>query len=1360
MKKLLAFIVAALICLTCFAACGKKPETPGNNESTPTQVVYDVEDAAAYLKNMYKKYLTETETAADFTLVSQVMKGGVVYNITWSVDREDIKVIVDEANKQVKIDLDEKTKVDITYKLTATIKDPDGKTATLTFELKVPKYVLSSWKEYMAAEAGKAVVVEGYIAAVHAPSEGNKYNTLYLHDVNNEGGYYIYSMADSKDLVKDLGLKKGMLVSVTGTKDIYSGTHEIKDAVVNVLDTNIVDLKPLDITNTYKNANSLKDKELTDKLGMLVTIKGVEITDQDLSEKSMYLNFKLAGLTTYVRVYATDCPASVTDKGQESIITEHGKKKGYEADVTGVVVMYSGAIYLNPVSDTPFAYGKKIERTPEQMVQVEMDEVKFEKDITLDKTLTLPTKGSTYEDVVITWASNSAAITIDGNKAKIKLQDEATTASITATFTLGTITKTKTFEFNLAKKSGVVTQIVTTPVVGQAYKFFTIQEKLGGYYYFTGAYSDDRNQYGKSSSNVNDAIDVVLEAADGNKYYLTFGTGANKKYITIVATVGTDSKTGADKTYTNFNITDTKPATAFSFDTTYNTLVMPILDPLTNKTADYYMGTYNTYDTFSASALSYAATSFPSHLGTVVDSSKVSDAEKVATEKDGLSVESDEFFKNGEMPLALEGSIYSDVKIVWASNSEYAVVNGNKLNVTIPTATTKVTLTATLTCGNTTDTKTFDITITVVSTEAYAPVFVGIRPEEGKAYKYAVYQANKGAWLYADGTFGDRYLNTTENYNEGADYYAELVSTDVYKFYILEGTTKKYLTIYKNSSNKDAVKFDAAGTNTFTYDATTGAWVTDFDGTTYYVGTYNDFATLSASKTSYISAENTGVSQFPGAPVELKITETALKEGVAYKFAMNIPSKMLYIDGGLDSAKNRYFTATVNPSEGIDVYLEKANDGYKFYTLDGTTKKYLVAYLNGENKTSLKYDAAESTVFTFNSTTNIWMTNLDGTDYYMGTYTSNGTTFETVSLSKTSFINAENTGVSQFPLNLVAASFSVATQGGEGGNEGGNEGGSTTTPTTMPYTVGKEYVMQLNQTNLSKYLYLSGAMDGYYFGTTEDAAAAVKVVLEADGDGYQLYFMNGSTKTYITIVPSGTYNNTTFATEKPSVAWKWNGSLSTLTLTISSGEFFLGTYGTYSTISACAVSYVDNFKALLVDPATIEGGSGSGNQGGNEGGNEDGSTTPAGSAVATFGFGDNDSSKTNEANQDGSDAGTSYSESNNGYTLNLTGMSKVYKDSFDAKGNSCIKLGTKSVAGVFSFTVPNDVTSVKIYVAGYKSTVGKFTINGGSTQSTTKISANGEYDVITIDTSSNKTIAFTTVSGGWRLKINTIEFYK
>ncbi len=711
MKKLLALLLVALLCLTCFAACkGDKTNEEPVESSKPTAVVYDVDDAAAYLKNMYKKYLVETETAADFTLVSQVMKSGVVYKITWATDREDIKVVEDAENKQVLIDLDEKTKVEIKYTLTATISDPDGKTATLSFELKVPKYVLSSWSEYMNLAAGKAVVIEGYVAAVHSQAEGQKYNMLYVHDKDNKGGYYIYSM--TKDPVKDLGLKKGMLVSVTGTKDIYSGTHEIKDASVSIIDSTVTDFAPLDITNTYKNANSLKDEALVSKLGMLVTIKGVEITDQDLSEKSQYYNFKLSALTSYVRLYRTDCPCSVSDDDMKAIAKDHTAKKGYTADVTGVVVMYSGAIYLNPVDKNCFKYGSLIQRTDAEKVDVEIEDLdaKIEKDIAVNKKIDLPSKGASYENVAITWVSNSPAIEIKDGKAVITLQEAATTATITGTFKLNEVTKTHTITFKLAKKASVVPQEITSPVIGTAYKLFTLQENLGGYYYFTGEYSNNKNQYGKTSNDHNDAVDVKLEDAGSGKYYLTMGEGANKKYITVVSTAGTDSS-GNPKSYFNFNIADTKPAVAFTFNTEYNTLVMPVEDAISKEKLDHYIGTYGTYDTLSASKLSYAATSFPSHLGTMIDTSKISDADKVAAEKKSLSIENDKFAADGSIDLANKGSIYTEVAITWASDNACAVVADGKLTVTLQDEAQTVKLTATLKSGSVTETKEFTITV-------------------------------------------------------------------------------------------------------------------------------------------------------------------------------------------------------------------------------------------------------------------------------------------------------------------------------------------------------------------------------------------------------------------------------------------------------------------------------------------------------------------------------------------------------------------------------------------------------------------------------------------------------------------------
>ena len=140
-------------------------------------------------------------------------------------------------------------------------------------------------------------------------------------------------------------------------------------------------------------------------------------------------------------------------------------------------------------------------------------------------------------------------------------------------------------------------------------------------------------------------------------------------------------------------------------------------------------------------------------------------------------------------------------------------------------------------------------------------------------------------------------------------------------------------------------------------------------------------------------------------------------------------------------------------------------------------------------------------------------------------------------------------------------------------------------------------------------------------------------------------------------------------------------------------------------------------------------------------------------SLARFEFGANGSA----SHADGT-SNTSYSETNNGYKLTLSSMTNIYTGARDAKGNSCIKLGASSKAGSFSFTVNDDVTKVVIYVAQYKANATKITVNEASYTITTA-STNGEYTAIEIDTSTNKTVSFTTVSGGYRAMINYIEFF-
>lgn len=181
----------------------------------------------------------------------------------------------------------------------------------------------------------------------------------------------------------------------------------------------------------------------------------------------------------------------------------------------------------------------------------------------------------------------------------------------------------------------------------------------------------------------------------------------------------------------------------------------------------------------------------------------------------------------------------------------------------------------------------------------------------------------------------------------------------------------------------------------------------------------------------------------------------------------------------------------------------------------------------------------------------------------------------------------------------------------------------------------------------------------------------------------------------------------------------------------------------------------DSFYADLIwGGATPDDRTETGSGSGTGSGSSITTTIPTVGKVATFELGTNDTSK---SDSDSSTALSSYSETNNGYTLSLNSLSKVYSG-YDASGNSCLKAGTASVVGSFNFSVPSEIDQVILLVTGYKTTSASITING-TTKTISTLSANSEYTNVVVDTSSNKTISFTTTTSGYRCKINTIVFY-
>ena len=96
-------------------------------------------------------------------------------------------------------------------------------------------------------------------------------------------------------------------------------------------------------------------------------------------------------------------------------------------------------------------------------------------------------------------------------------------------------------------------------------------------------------------------MDVFVETTNGG-YYLYFMDGTTKTYIDLYVT---------DTGYVNLRLV-TEPSAVYSWNTEYKTFTTKLT--VKDVEDEYYIGTYKTFTTFSGSKLSYAATSFPSHL--------------------------------------------------------------------------------------------------------------------------------------------------------------------------------------------------------------------------------------------------------------------------------------------------------------------------------------------------------------------------------------------------------------------------------------------------------------------------------------------------------------------------------------------------------------------------------------------------------------------------------------------------------------------------------------------------------------------------------------------------------------------------
>ena len=257
----------------------------------------------------------------------------------------------------------------------------------------------------------------------------------------------------------------------------------------------------------------------------------------------------------------------------------------------------------------------------------------------------------------------------------------------------------------------------------------------------------------------------------------------------------------------------------------------------------------------------------------------LSDAEAVAYEKSALLAPVTAVEDDTVVELQTAGVAYSEqVAIAWTSDNACAVVaeDGKSVTFTLPEEACTVTLTATLTAGDVTDTVTFEVAVDAAPTVEYVATKVLVASEGTFKLGLDLTGLEDPKTLYATGTINSKgALETTEKLAKAADFVLAAVEGKANTYTIKVG--EQYLVAYR-AGNYNNMKLDTEA-GEWVFDATLGVLTAtvsyEKDGSTVndvvYFGTYLKSGvpgdTMSLSLTSYISGDNAskvGVSQFPG----------------------------------------------------------------------------------------------------------------------------------------------------------------------------------------------------------------------------------------------------------------------------------------------------------------------------------------------------------------------------------------------------------------------------------------------------------------------------------------------------------------
>lgn len=637
-----------------------------------------------------------------------------------------------------------------------------------------------------------------------------------------------------------------------------------------------------------------------------------------------------------------------------------------------------------------------------------------------------------YQNEYVTWSvtAGEEALTIEGNTAKIHRGEEDVRATLKATVEYNGVTVSRNYFVTVIADPylayyRITLDVDTMQLVAQSYQDGTVTiDRVAFEYTELGNYGDGIQMRSKPTT-----ATTPDELTDNSTIKNTNAFHAGIKMIVVT---WSDTKSVSNNTN----------ALSFKFGTSADDLGHEVmLSTVQGQTVYEIVPDAETYTYFSLEKTLYQYSMYFKSIQicfTEPNDITYTDEEKVDAELAALKVDKLTYTENGTATLPVAGTTHTDVTISWASNNAAVVVDGANLAVTMPSASTRAVLTATVTCGNVSKTKTFPVHMVVDVVDAAYNLLEGetladmtltgviIRVD----YAYSEQYKNVTVTIIVDGKMdkliecfrmtgeqaatikaGDKITVTGDltNYKGKIEFNSGCVLTAVTT---ATADELEYVTLFN-------LEIPQTVTENFTLPE--GATYVVKDGTAIAIDGLNATvtrgeedatvvitATINGKSLDYTVVVKADDGDEP-APTQQIIT---IPQTGTFKLIIeqNNRKETLYFTGAMNGY---YYATSTNADEAVDVTVAAGSAAGK-YTLSFVNANGVTQYLYIEKSgthTNVKFG---STPFdwTWEAERNVLIATLSDGDYYLGTHSN----YNTISASEVYRIeDSDVIGVSQFP---------------------------------------------------------------------------------------------------------------------------------------------------------------------------------------------------------------------------------------------------------------------------------------------------------------------------------------------------------